>query len=316
VKNLLVERNDTPFTIIILPRGAGKVFRFQLSAQGYRRLKILSLLSLILFLIATGYSIYNIVQIPARYRLHALLLTQSLHLSELANRLEYLESTLARMEGFERRVRLALGVPEEPPYPQPGGVGGPEGSGTLDLKGVPDPQLRSFLMELYQRSGVLEERAKGEEFRLQDLYFSAQDEAERILRTPSILPARGWMSSDFGVRENPFTGSEGMHEGVDIAGRFGSPVVATADGYVAFAGENQGYGKMVVLQHGFGISTIYGHLSDILVREGMQVRRGEMIGRMGSTGRSTGPHVHYEVRVFGVPTDPKKYFLFEDYFIP
>jgi murein DD-endopeptidase MepM/ murein hydrolase activator NlpD len=107
-----------------------------------------------------------------------------------------------------------------------------------------------------------------------------------------------------------------MHEGIDIAGRFGSPVVAVADGYVAFAGENQGYGKMVLLQHGFGISTIYGHLSEILVREGMKVRRGEMVGRMGSTGRSTGPHVHYEVRVFGVPTDPKKYFLFEDYFIP
>lgn len=308
-------QGDRSFTIMILPSGSGRVIRFRLSAKGVRRLKVGAVIFLFLFLLTMGYSLYNLVQIPARYRMNALLMNQRLHLAELKTRLERMDETLSRIEGFERRVRQALGVHEEPPIPQAGGIGGPE-EDLLRTYPNPDPQLHSLIKELRERSGILEERAKQEEYRVQDLFFAVQDQKERLVRTPSIMPTLGWISSDFGVRENPFTGSEGMHEGVDIANRFGSPVVAAADGYVFFAGEKQGYGKMVLLQHGFGITTIYGHLSEILVKEGMNVRRGEMLGRVGTSGRSTGPHVHYEIRVWGVPTDPQKYFLFEDYFIP
>ena len=124
---------------------------------------------------------------------------------------------------------------------------------------------------------------------------------------PSILPAKGWLSSEFGVRESPFHAGESMHLGLDIAADEGTPVFAPADGVIQFAGNNGSYGKFIRIGHGFGITTAYGHNAEIMVKRGQKVHRGEQIAMIGSTGRSTGPHVHYEVRVHGNPVDPARY---------
>ena len=121
--------------------------------------------------------------------------------------------------------------------------------------------------------------------------------------TPSIWPAAGYVSSPYGLR---FNGTE-FHQGIDIAADMGAPIVATADGVVTAAGWNGGYGNMVDVDHGGGIVTRYGHASAVAVTVGQQVRRGEVIAYVGSTGRSTGPHVHYEVRVNGAPVNPAGY---------
>ena len=121
--------------------------------------------------------------------------------------------------------------------------------------------------------------------------------------TPSIWPAAGYVSSPYGLR---FDGTE-FHQGIDIAADMGAPIVATADGVVTAAGWNGGYGNMVDVDHGGGIVTRYGHASALAVTVGQQVRRGEVIAYVGSTGRSTGPHVHYEVRVNGAPVNPAGY---------
>ena len=121
--------------------------------------------------------------------------------------------------------------------------------------------------------------------------------------TPSIWPAAGYVSSPYGLR---FDGTE-FHQGIDIAADMGTPIVATADGVVTAAGWNGGYGNMVDVDHGGGIVTRYGHASALAVTVGQQVRRGEIIAYVGSTGRSTGPHVHYEVRVDGQPVNPAGY---------
>ena len=121
--------------------------------------------------------------------------------------------------------------------------------------------------------------------------------------TPSIWPAAGYVSSPYGLR---FNGTE-FHQGIDIAADMGTPIVATADGVVTAAGWNGGYGNMVDIDHGGGIVTRYGHASAVAVTVGQQVRRGEVIAYVGSTGRSTGPHVHYEVRVNGAPVNPAGY---------
>ena len=121
--------------------------------------------------------------------------------------------------------------------------------------------------------------------------------------TPSIWPAAGYISSPYGLR---FDGTE-FHQGIDIAADMGAPIVATADGVVTAAGWNGGYGNMVDVDHGGGIVTRYGHASAVAVTVGQQVRRGEVIAYVGSTGRSTGPHVHYEVRVDGQPVNPAGY---------
>lgn len=130
-----------------------------------------------------------------------------------------------------------------------------------------------------------------------------------ISSVPAITPARGILTSGFGSRRDPITRGRGNHQGVDIAAAPGAPVRASADGLVTRASRQGGLGKAVFLSHGYGLSTRYGHLSEITVKPGTRVRRGDVIGRVGNTGRSTGYHLHYEVHLDGAPVDPLAYLL-------
>lgn len=126
--------------------------------------------------------------------------------------------------------------------------------------------------------------------------------------TPSIWPVSGELTDGFGGRSNPFGGgSFEFHTGQDIATIYGTPVMAAANGRVTFAGWQNGYGQIVIIDHGGGLTTRYGHLSHIDVIENQRIARGDMLGRVGSTGRSTGPHLHYEVRINDEPVNPKQY---------
>ena len=124
--------------------------------------------------------------------------------------------------------------------------------------------------------------------------------------TPSIWPVTGWLSSSYGVRRDPFNGSADFHPGLDISADYGEPVHATADGIVTTAGANGNYGNLVVVEHGYGITTRYGHLSRFAAVTGQQVRRGDIVGYVGSTGRSTSAHLHYEILMNGQLTNPLK----------
>jgi len=130
----------------------------------------------------------------------------------------------------------------------------------------------------------------------------------RVASIPSGLPVSGYVTDGFGMRRNPFNG-EGreVHEGLDIAVDFGTPVSATADGLVIYAAPHAGYGNLVIVYHSNGVTTRYGHLSRITVEAGQQIKRGEQVGHAGSTGRSTGTHVHYEIRENDQPVDPATY---------
>jgi murein DD-endopeptidase MepM/ murein hydrolase activator NlpD len=144
-----------------------------------------------------------------------------------------------------------------------------------------------------------------------DLWESLSERQSLLNSTPNIRPAKGWFTSRFGYRVSPFTGRSALHTGLDVAAAPGSPVYAPADGVVTFAGYDEGYGKMVTIDHGYGVSTRYGHNSQIYVQVGQKVSRWDVIASVGNTGRSTGPHLHYEVRVNGVPRDPALYILDE-----
>jgi murein DD-endopeptidase MepM/ murein hydrolase activator NlpD len=122
--------------------------------------------------------------------------------------------------------------------------------------------------------------------------------------TPSIWPVAGWLTSYYGSRTDPFTKGKDFHPGLDISAEYGQPVIATGDATVNGAGYNGAYGNMVTLDHGFGIMTKYGHLSRIAVMGSQRVKRGDVIGYVGSTGRSTGAHLHYEVWMNGRLTNP------------
>ena len=129
----------------------------------------------------------------------------------------------------------------------------------------------------------------------------------RMAELPNLWPVEGPVTGSFGEREDPFNGEGAFHSGVDISSNYGHPVIAPADGVVTEAETMGGYGRLIQIQHGNGISTRYGHLSGFAVRPGDRVRRGQLIGFVGLTGRSTGPHLHYEVRVYNTPVNPQKY---------
>jgi len=137
--------------------------------------------------------------------------------------------------------------------------------------------------------------------------FGGLEDALSLANAPSLWPVVGPVTSSFGEREDPFNGEGAFHAGVDISSTFGEPVRATADGTVEMADRASGYGREIVIDHGFGVKTCYGHLSGFAVTEGQQVTRGQIIGYVGTTGRSTGPHLHYEVRVRNTPVNPHKY---------
>ncbi|MET4594135.1 MULTISPECIES: M23 family metallopeptidase [unclassified Sphingomonas] len=137
-----------------------------------------------------------------------------------------------------------------------------------------------------------------------------------VIAIPSVQPVHLLsFTSNFGIRSDPFRGTAAMHAGVDIPGPVGTPIYATADGIVSHAGRQGGYGNLVELNHGKGIATRYGHLSKILVGDNVRVTRGQLIALMGSTGRSTGPHLHYEVRIDGHAVNPIPFLTTADYLL-
>jgi len=148
---------------------------------------------------------------------------------------------------------------------------------------------------------------------LDDALDSVEQRLEQRMRwissTPAISPVRGILTSGFGYRADPMTHGRGNHQGIDIAAAYGLPVHASGDGLVLQAGEEGGLGRAVFLAHGYGLTSRYGHLSAVTVRPGQRVKRGDVIGRVGNTGRSTGPHLHYEVRLDGEPLNPIGYIL-------
>lgn len=151
--------------------------------------------------------------------------------------------------------------------------------------------------------------ANAQEREIQEIYEQLSDKKAVMLAMPTMTPTDGYISSGFGVRFSPYGGKRKMHEGLDIANRYGSDIVAPGDGVVTFAGVKAGYGKIIIIDHGYGLQTYYGHTSMFYVQANQRVRRGQRIAAVGSTGRSTGPHLHYEIHANGTPIDPMYYLL-------
>lgn len=152
--------------------------------------------------------------------------------------------------------------------------------------------------------GVLRDLLHGLENRLRYVRRDVERREELANATPSIWPAHGWLTGTFGGRSDPFTGEPGYHQGLDIATEKGQPVYATADGTVESASYTGDYGNLIVIRHGFGLATRYGHLSAFAQKVGHEVKRGDIIGYVGSTGRSTGAHLHYEILANGKLINP------------
>jgi murein DD-endopeptidase MepM/ murein hydrolase activator NlpD len=244
------------------------------------------------------------------------------------------ESRLARLAEFERKVRTIANLPGqaaaggEDVEKVGGGEGGDleeglRGSSALDdeepvtepATGDPVPRQRagqgaagaqggdrvSLLRLEAERLGHV---ASGQELSLGELIAQLEKKHHHLVSSPAIWPTKGWLTSRFGHRISPFTGLRQFHSGIDIAGEAGTPVIAPARGRVSFVGEKGPLGRAIVIDHGYGVRTHYGHNREITVRVGQEIERGQVIAKLGSTGRSTGPHLHYGVEVYGRAMNP------------
>ncbi len=234
--------------------------------------------------------------------------------SALISKLTALEQVISRVDRFATKMesgsthkgqlQTSIGpIAEEVTLPQLPSLAGLPGR----VFGMDSIHPKLAMKEFSVKVDGLKETADQVEQRLQRVYELKQDKVSYWASVPSIWPVQGFVTSGFGSRHAPLRGGTRFHEGVDIASPVGTPVKAPADGVVTFAGYKGGLGKVVVVDHGYGISTMYGHNAVIEVAEGDRVKRGMVIASIGMTGRTTGPHLHYQVMVDGVPIDPMKY---------
>jgi murein DD-endopeptidase MepM/ murein hydrolase activator NlpD len=222
-------------------------------------------------------------------------------LDAMARRLGQMQAQVLRLDALGARLAKVAGMkPTEFSFDEPPAEGGPY---------IPAPQQDISLDGVNQQLSGLSQlmNDRNDKFVALETLLMQDQLSKRMF--PSVAPVKtGWMSSNFGWRIDPFTGKEAMHEGVDFVVPVGTPVYASAGGIVSYAAMNDsGYGNMIEIDHGNGIATRYAHASKLLVKVGQMVRRGQEIALSGDTGRSTGPHLHFEVRYKGIAQNPERF---------
>jgi len=234
--------------------------------------------------------------------------SQRRYIQGLGTEINSLKAELVALNQFEEKIRIIADIKRSPEQTSLFGVGGniPEDIDTT-IPVVEDHS--SLLRNMHQQAEQLEAASLGQKESFLSLTQHLEDQKNLLASTPTIRPTDGWVTSGFGYRSSPFTGQREFHKAIDIATQKGTPVIAAANGIITSAGRNGLLGKVLVIDHGYGIVTRYGHLNKMLKRPGESVKRGDRIGLVGVTGRTTGPHLHYEVRLNGLPVNPKRYIL-------
>ncbi|MFZ5432617.1 MAG: M23 family metallopeptidase [Calditrichota bacterium] len=227
------------------------------------------------------------------------------HLTELETRITGVSQELATLTETDRMLRIMADLPQVDSDVREVGIGG-------SVREVPiDPNLPELTEGIWSLD-KLEREIDLQQASFEEIHSKLTANAELLDHTPTLRPLEGgYVSSGFGIRRDPFTKKMERHGGVDIVQERGTPVYAAAAGEVIFAGHYFSYGRFVLVDHGFGYQTAYGHLNYIGVRKGQYLTKGQQLGEVGSSGRATGSHLHYEVRVNGRPVNPTDYF-FED----
>jgi murein DD-endopeptidase MepM/ murein hydrolase activator NlpD len=223
-------------------------------------------------------------------------------------RIEDLEKQLSKLKEFDKKIRIIANLERGQETTPSMGMGGPSPSDIRDkLKNEKDNA--GLVQQMKSDVERLQSEAMSREDSLSELEKLLQVKKEILVHTPSVWPVQGWVTSGFGFRTNPFTGLTQMHEGLDVANRVGTAVIAPANGIISDVGNDIAMGKVVVIFHGFGMTSRFGHLHKVFVKVGQKVKRGDKIAEVGMTGKTTGPHLHYEVKINGISVNPMRYIL-------
>jgi murein DD-endopeptidase MepM/ murein hydrolase activator NlpD len=288
------------YTLIVVPHAKARFRKFQVSVKLTRWvLMAMGVLALLLTGILAHYT-WIAVEVAEVKRLRAENLALATKAKAYEENAGQLQAKLLALQGMVIKLGVMAGVDQSLPDPAVGGVGGLTRMETT----APSVDIANALRSMDATVGDLTEKSS----RLEAFF---RDQRQLLASTPSIWPVRGYLSANFGKRIDPFTSQPDFHPGLDISTPTGTKVVVPADGVVVFCGHKNGYGNALVVDHGYGIVTRYGHLAGFNVKPGQRVRRGDVIAFVGNTGRSTAPHLHYEVWVDDQAQNPIQFILDE-----
>lgn len=330
------------YTVMIASNRHGETLKFTLRASWLKALSFLGFCGILLVATATLDYFGLLLKANENRFLHTenSMLKKQFQVAE--EKLSSLEASLERIQNFTKKLNLITNIDDDEralklalsPASRDGGQGDAAASAVSRIPSseflIREPPAvdRPFVDEKSGEVGVVREsnrdfaslsvridramrQSQLREQGVLQLWDTLSERQSLLASTPSIKPTRGWFTSRFGYRADPFTNRAEMHAGLDMASPPGTPVYAPADGIVSYVGHESGYGKLVSIDHGYGVVTRFGHNSRVFVEQGQRVRRWDVISAVGSTGRSTGAHLHYEVRIHGIAVDPINYILTE-----
>lgn len=224
----------------------------------------------------------------------------------LVTKIDNFEKKMADIKQLDQKIRILTNIENNRDGGQFLGMGGPVIEENMAESQIAETQ-RTLIDSIHKNMDQLLEEANYQEDSFRELFEFLKKQKSILASTPSIWPIMGWVTSEFGYRISPFTGNREFHRGIDIAAKMGEDIMAPANGVVIKKSLEPGMGNMVKIDHGNGIVTCYGHLAKTMVKRGQRIKRGDVIGQLGNSGRSTGPHLHYGIRVNGVYVNPRKY---------
>jgi len=295
-------------TIVFLPEGNKRVRQIRIPRC---LLPIASVLCL-LFLISTGLLVADYrsakSRIPYLARLKKENELQRTQLIVLTQKIDQISKKLIELKKFDQKLKTMVNYDMGKENVKGPGIGGSDPSLT-DPDVAMEKAHKKLIRLMHQSLEDIEEEISIQKSEKNELYDFFDQQRSMLAHTPSIWPTKGWVSSRFGYRISPFTGKREFHRGLDISTRKTAPIIAPGDGVVSSVRWDHGYGKVLTINHNYGIKTVYAHLDKVLVKKGRRVKRGQTIALVGETGRTTGPHLHYEVHLNGVPVNPLRYIL-------
>ncbi len=292
-------------SLVIIPHHRG---RFKTISLSKKSLKILSGASVFLFIVLVFFIVDYFSMNVTRQKYKNLLKEnqeQKETMARYQDSINELKSTIGQFENYAKKLNIMAGL-KSPDILKELGIGG----GNTSDGPVEGTTLQPNNPKIDHLSDI-SQKADGIEKNLSTLVQFFEAQSLKLAGTPTIKPTSGWVTSAFGWRDDPITGKRAFHYGIDIATHYGNPVLATADGVVVRLKRDKIGGKTILVSHRGGYTTVYCHLSKFLIKPGERVKRGDIIGEIGKTGKALGPHVHYEVRVNGKPVNPFYYLLEE-----
>jgi murein DD-endopeptidase MepM/ murein hydrolase activator NlpD len=296
------------YTVMVVPSATSRVQKFKVSS------KIVNgfIAATSLMVVVSGVLCYDYIKVKGQVgeldRLRVETRDQRLKINSFAQQLIDVEKEMTRLRKFDAMLRGVFELDKSAATRKIGGIGG----GEMELSEYPEileGKITELSAQIDKDLTRLKSETSAQEASLSQLTEYIQEKRSLLLSTPSIWPTRGLLTSGFQKRTDPVTGRYEKHTGLDIATNEGSPIVAPADGVVTYVTRTVGFGKLLGIDHGYGFNTMYAHNSRIAVKPGQRVMRGQVVAYVGSTGKSTGPHLHYEIYKNGIPVNPSNFIL-------